>query len=140
MFIRRESVYEPLRIAAGRGPSAFVESPTVTPSSIQGPPPREITAFHRLPATRVRKEGICQNIFKEKTEARPAGLKTLVEMLVEALTGKKIHIRILDLPGSMEVGIEKPDGDSFRARFSSVVFRYAHQLAEEERTVYQASG
>lgn len=140
LYFRRESVSESLRIAAGRSPSASVESPTLTPSSVQGPPPREIAAFPRLPAPRIRKEGICQNIFKEKADARLVGLKTLVEKLVEALTGKKIHIRILDLPRSVEVGIENSDGDSVRTRFPSFEFRYTHQLVEEDRTVYAASG
>jgi hypothetical protein len=149
LYFRRESVRETLRVTPGRVPSANGAASPANPNSSPGASSRErVTStqedgrrrsaslsFALTPKEVIRTGGPCR-----ETDARLAGLKALVEKMVEVLTGKKIRIRLVSWPPGMGVAFAGSGGGPARVGSPVLEYRYTRQLVEEERTVYAVSG
>ena len=149
LHFRRESVRETLRVSSGRVPSASGAASSANPISSPGVSSRERVpstqedgrrysaslSFALTPKEATRPGGPCR-----ETDARLAGLKALVEKMVELLTGKKIRIRLVSWPPGTGVADAGSGGSPVRANSPVLEYRYTRQLVEEERTVYAVSG
>ncbi|MEJ5186028.1 MAG: hypothetical protein WHT46_02970 [Candidatus Geothermincolales bacterium] len=139
-YFRRETVSESLRVNAGRnrevsGQGANASSrPSPAPSSMRGVPPSSVPVSPRRPGKVCPGQGKCEG------EPRLAGLKALVEKMVEVLTGKKIRIRLVKWPPDTGVEGSGPGAEPGRVRPPAIEYRYTRELVEEESAVYMASG